>query len=164
MFPAFIHFYVSFPDSCTWAKLKWQSSDCPSPRYCHSAVVHDRAMWVFGGLEGLQAKSDLWRISLGRKPLLCLCSGAFWRKLQGCGWGQLLKMVFFWDLLYNFYRRVCRVIHDAVQEVHSVLMLCAPSQRRRPFSYRIRMADECFVHFLVKKSRHNSAKCIGYGT
>ena len=34
------------------------------------------------------------------------------------------------------------------------LMLCAPSNRQRPFSYHTKMADfelfSCFVHFLVK--------------
>ena len=32
----------------------------------------------------------------------------------------------------------------------SVLMLCAPSNRRRPFSYEIRVFS-CFVRFLLKK-------------
>ena len=47
-------------------------------------------------------------------------------------------------------------------EILSVLMLCAPSNRRRPFSCHTKMADfrvfSCFVRFLVKKNWHKLRK------
>ena len=50
-------------------------------------------------------------------------------------------------------------------------MLCAPSNRRKPFSYHTKMSDfenfralSQFVRFLVKKKKDiNSEKCIEYG-
>ena len=43
----------------------------------------------------------------------------------------------------------------------SVLMLCAPSNRRRPFSYHGRLrVFLCFVRFLVKQIGINSENCI----
>ena len=49
----------------------------------------------------------------------------------------------------------------------AVLMLCAPSDRRQPFSLHTKMADfECFrvlSVFLWKKININSEKCIEYG-
>ena len=55
---------------------------------------------------------------------------------------------------------------EQLKEVLSVLMLCAPDNRRRPFSYHTKMADRvfsCFVRFLVKQIDINSEKCIEYG-
>lgn len=37
----------------------------PSGRHKHSAVFHDGAMWIFGGMMDLQEKSDLWRWDAG---------------------------------------------------------------------------------------------------
>lgn len=33
----------------------------PPPRHNHSCIVHDGAMWIYGGLTDLQAKSDFWK-------------------------------------------------------------------------------------------------------
>lgn len=49
-------------DTSKWNRIKWKGEG-PSPRYSHSAVVGAGGMWVYGGLEGLQVKSDLWRWS-----------------------------------------------------------------------------------------------------
>ena len=46
--------------------MKWKGEG-PSPRYSHSAAVGAAGMWVYGGLEGLQARNDLWRWSFGEK-------------------------------------------------------------------------------------------------
>ena len=37
----------------------------PSPRHRHTAVLHDNAMWVYGGMNDLQEKSDFWRFDFG---------------------------------------------------------------------------------------------------
>ena len=44
-------------------------------------------------------------------------------------------------------KKIYEVIHLAkVKEVLSVLMLCAPRKRRRPFSYHTKMVDlKCFL-------------------
>lgn len=49
-------------DTSKWVKIKWKGEG-PSPRYSHSAAVGAGGMWVYGGLEGLQARNDLWRWS-----------------------------------------------------------------------------------------------------
>ena len=36
-------------------------------KHHHSAVVHNDAMWVFGGMSDLQERSDLWRFDFGEK-------------------------------------------------------------------------------------------------
>lgn len=46
-----------------WTQLRALSAAHPGGRYSHSAVVADNAMWLFGGMAGLQPKSDLWRYS-----------------------------------------------------------------------------------------------------
>ena len=51
-------------DTLKWIRIKWKG-DGPSPRYNHSAAVGAAGMWVYGGLEGLQARNDLWRWSFG---------------------------------------------------------------------------------------------------
>ena len=51
-------------DTSKWIRIKWKG-DGPSPRYNHSAAVGAAGMWVYGGLEGLQARNDLWRWSFG---------------------------------------------------------------------------------------------------
>ena len=40
--------------------------DGPGARHSHSAVVHDQAMWVFGGMCDLQPRNDFWKWSFGK--------------------------------------------------------------------------------------------------
>ena len=58
-------FFNFFADTSKWVRLKWKGEG-PSPRYSHSAAVGAAGMWVYGGLEGLQTKNDLWRWSFGK--------------------------------------------------------------------------------------------------
>ena len=63
-----IHFFFFFyflADTSKWVRLKWKGEG-PSPRYSHSAAVGAAGMWLYGGLEGLQTKNDLWRWSFGK--------------------------------------------------------------------------------------------------
>ena len=46
----------------------------PGPRHSHSAMVHDGAMWVFGGMCDLNAKNDFWKWSFGEIYFSCLDS------------------------------------------------------------------------------------------
>ena len=39
--------------------------DGPPPRHRHSAVLHNNALWVFGGMTDLQERSDFWRFDFG---------------------------------------------------------------------------------------------------
>ena len=39
--------------------------DGPGARHGHAAVTYDQAMWVCGGMSGLQTRLDLWRWSYG---------------------------------------------------------------------------------------------------
>ena len=48
-------------------------------------------------------------------------------------------------------------LRSAIKEVLSVLMLCASSDRRRPFSYHKKMAN---FRFLVKKNWHKLRKNV----
>lgn len=41
--------------------------DGPPPRHKHSAVLHDSAMWVYGGMTDLQERSDFWRFDFGKE-------------------------------------------------------------------------------------------------
>ncbi|KAL8611934.1 hypothetical protein ACOMHN_034063 [Nucella lapillus] len=50
-------------DDMKWMELRALSQSQPGGRYSHSAVVAENAMWLFGGMAGLQPKSDLWRYS-----------------------------------------------------------------------------------------------------
>ena len=38
----------------------------PPPRHRHSAVLHNNALWVFGGMTDLQERSDFWRFDFGK--------------------------------------------------------------------------------------------------
>ena len=40
--------------------------DGPPPRHRHSAVLHNNALWVFGGMTDLQERSDFWRFDFGK--------------------------------------------------------------------------------------------------
>ncbi|XP_064648141.1 uncharacterized protein LOC135500542 isoform X2 [Lineus longissimus] len=35
--------------------------DGPGPRHCHSAVVYDQAMWIYGGMNDLNPRGDFWK-------------------------------------------------------------------------------------------------------
>ena len=49
-----------FLGSETWHLVSQGGSETPPPaRHRHSAVLHDNAMWVFGGMTDLQEKSGL---------------------------------------------------------------------------------------------------------
>ena len=61
----FFFFFYFLADTSKWVRLKWKGEG-PSPRYSHSAAVGAAGMWVYGGLEGLQTKNDLWRWSFGK--------------------------------------------------------------------------------------------------
>ncbi|XP_032242533.1 uncharacterized protein LOC5516806 isoform X1 [Nematostella vectensis] len=50
-----------------WSRERSRSSQWPSPRYSHSAAVFDKSMVVFGGLEELQCKNDLWLWNIAAK-------------------------------------------------------------------------------------------------
>ena len=50
----------------TWHLISQGGSDVPSPRHRHTAVLHDNAMWVYGGMNDLQEKSDFWRFDFGK--------------------------------------------------------------------------------------------------
>ena len=43
--------------------------DGPPPRHRHSAVLHNNALWVFGGMTDLQERSDFWRFDFGKYRL-----------------------------------------------------------------------------------------------
>ena len=65
-------------------------------------------------------------------------------------------------------KKECGVnFHKEAKERISLLMLCAPSNRWRPFSDRKENVGlrvfSCFVRFLVKEFGINSEKCIEYG-
>lgn len=53
--------YVSsFSETESWHLLS--SSECgPAARHKHSAVLHDDAMYIYGGMTDLQERSDCWR-------------------------------------------------------------------------------------------------------
>ena len=42
-----------------------RSNDRPGRRYGHSAVVYKQCMWVYGGMNNLVPKQDLWCYSFG---------------------------------------------------------------------------------------------------
>jgi hypothetical protein len=39
--------------------------DLPPARHKHSAILHDDAMWVYGGMTDLQERADFWRWDTG---------------------------------------------------------------------------------------------------
>lgn len=61
------HFHYLSSETESWHLLspkKKKTSDGlpkPSGRHKHSAVLHDGAMWIYGGMTDLQEKGDLWR-------------------------------------------------------------------------------------------------------
>ena len=48
-----------------WKLISQTPKNNPGPRYEHSALVYNKAMWIFGGLENYQSKSDLWKWTFG---------------------------------------------------------------------------------------------------
>jgi hypothetical protein len=59
--------YHSISASETWHLVSQGGTfDCPPPRHRHSAVLHDNAMWIFGGMTDLQERSDFWRFDFGQ--------------------------------------------------------------------------------------------------
>ena len=38
----------------------------PAGRHNHSAVLHDSALWVYGGMTGLQENQDFFMLDLGQ--------------------------------------------------------------------------------------------------
>ena len=57
-----------FP-SQTWHYVsQGGAADCP-PRHHHSAIVHDSAMWIFGGMSDLLEMSDCWKFDLGNNDV-----------------------------------------------------------------------------------------------
>ncbi|KAK3702857.1 hypothetical protein QZH41_014129, partial [Actinostola sp. cb2023] len=58
----------------TWTREKSQSREWPSPRYSHSAAVFDKSMVIFGGLEEMQCKNDMWLWNM---------ASCKWNKIKG---------------------------------------------------------------------------------
>ena len=40
------------------------------PKHHHSAVIHNDAMWVFGGMSDLHERSDCWKFDFGEQNLI----------------------------------------------------------------------------------------------
>jgi hypothetical protein len=40
--------------------------DLPPARHKHSSILHDDAMWVYGGMTDLQERADFWRWDTGK--------------------------------------------------------------------------------------------------
>ena len=57
--------YLSFSESETWHLISQGGSEFPTARHRHTAVLHDNAMWVHGGMTDLQEKADFWRFDFG---------------------------------------------------------------------------------------------------
>ena len=56
-----------FAASKTWHLVSQGGAvDGPPPRHRHSAVLHNNALWVFGGMTDLQERSDFWRFDFGK--------------------------------------------------------------------------------------------------
>jgi hypothetical protein len=68
-------------DEEEWTDLTAMSHNQPGTRYGHSAVVANNAMWVYGGMTGLQPRSDIWKYNLCKSNFcfgfLCLCLVVF---------------------------------------------------------------------------------------
>ena len=50
----------------TWSLLSQGGSEAPTARHRHTTVLHDNAMWAYGGMTDLQEKSDFWRFDFGK--------------------------------------------------------------------------------------------------
>ena len=46
--------------------LSQGGSEAPTARHRHTTVLHDNAMWAYGGMTDLQEKSDFWRFDFGK--------------------------------------------------------------------------------------------------
>ena len=49
-----------FTEEDTWSPVSSRGEQ-PASRHAHSAVLHDDAMWVYGGMTDLQERNDFWR-------------------------------------------------------------------------------------------------------
>ncbi|XP_015912257.1 uncharacterized protein [Parasteatoda tepidariorum] len=80
MFDGFMHVFGGYQDlrgssSELWifdlATERWSLLMTPSyfeqppPRHNHSCIVHDEAMWIYGGLTDLQPRNDFWKWDFG---------------------------------------------------------------------------------------------------
>lgn len=60
---------------CVLASETWHlvsqggAVDGAPPRHRHSAILHDNAVWIFGGMTDLQERSDFWRFDFGESFL-----------------------------------------------------------------------------------------------
>jgi len=68
------------PDETRWAVVSGPVSGAESPagRHSHSAVVHRRRMWIYGGLSDLTALDDLWTWHFGAYSYLHLATSEMW--------------------------------------------------------------------------------------
>ena len=89
---------------------------------------------------------------------------------QGCGityHRKVTEKIVADVYMYNSIYYILQIKNISESDQLSVLMLCAPSNHRRPFSYHMKMAD--FEYFRVlsvylwRKIGINSEKCIEYG-
>lgn len=55
-------------------------ADGPGSRHGHSAVVHNKAMWVYGGMSDLQPRGDFWRWDFGNYYQLLSVTSSCLRK------------------------------------------------------------------------------------
>ena len=60
-----IHVFILEKEMWHFAYSESMQDDGPGARHAHSAIVHDQAMWVFGGMCDLQPKNDFWKWSFG---------------------------------------------------------------------------------------------------
>lgn len=65
-------FFVNFiendvSESESWHLLSSSSrgGSLPPGRHKHSAVLHDESMWIYGGMQDLNEKSDCWKWDIG---------------------------------------------------------------------------------------------------
>ena len=81
----------------------------PSARHDHSAVVYGGAMWVFGGVMNLEAKSDLW----------CWNFGESYVNLVECHSVLCCKFIFYaFILIINYYVKLCVGVCACVHMSH----------------------------------------------
>ena len=43
------------------------AADLSPTKHHHTAIVHNQAMWVFGGMSDLQERSDCWKFDFGNR-------------------------------------------------------------------------------------------------
>ncbi|XP_076348559.1 uncharacterized protein LOC143246196 isoform X2 [Tachypleus tridentatus] len=56
------HTALKYNESERWHFFKFPNFlECPLPRHNHTSVIHDEAMWVYGGMTDLQERGDFWK-------------------------------------------------------------------------------------------------------